>query len=154
MKPNFYFILASFFLVACGESKQPAIDMQGNWESHSLTITMPTWQDGDSTMVITANPENWLEVMQIQPIKSYLNADKTYLAEYRDLAGNLTQRYSGTWSVTGNVVTYYEEFPKPDTFVQTVTKLSEKLYQLQSYMDFDHDGEEDDEAMAIYRKLK
>ena len=87
--------------------------MIGTWEAHSLSITMPTHGSSDTTKFLSITPENWREVIGLEPVKTYFLANGRYYAEYYDLNGNLMKRPQGFWSVSGGTLMYEEKEPAP-----------------------------------------
>ena len=126
----------------------------GSWEAHSLSITMPTHLGADSTAFVSITPENWKAVVGLEPVKTHFFASGEYVAEYYDLQGNLMKRPRGFWAVQSNVLTYEETEPAPNRFFQQVAYLGNNFYEFSYVMDYDGDGEADDEAVAVSRKLE
>ena len=126
----------------------------GTWESHSLSITMPTHGNSDTTFFLRITPENWREEMGTRPIKTWFMANGEYYAEYYDLEGNLINRPKGFWGVDGKVLMYDEQEPTPNRFFQEVLYLEKDLFQFSFTMDYDGDGKVDDKAVGVSRKLK
>ncbi|MEZ4686802.1 MAG: hypothetical protein R3B47_12265 [Bacteroidia bacterium] len=126
----------------------------GTWESHSLSITMPTHGGSDSTFFLRITPENWQAEMGTRPIKTWFLANGEYYAEYYDLQGNLINRPRGYWGVDGNILMYDEQEPAQNRFFQEVLYLEKDLFQFSFTMDYDGDGEADDIAVGVSRKLE
>lgn len=135
------------------QENQLAQALIGTWESVSLQITMPGWNNTDSTAYITADESNWEEVMQIKPVTTVFNNDFSYHAEYYDLSGKLINRPTGSWEVRGNTLIYHEETPVPMTFQQQVEKINDTDYRFIFQMDYDQDGLEDDKGVGISRRI-
>lgn len=163
-------IFASFLLFSCdasqeeksaqtSQSKPKLTDgelvkaMVGTWQSVSLEITMPSWNNSDSTGYILADESNWEATMQVRPVTTVFNSDHTYYAEYFDLQGQLINRPSGTWEVRGNKLTYKEEVPTPMVFTQEVDRISDTEFRFSFLMDYDQDGVEDDRGVGVSRKI-
>jgi hypothetical protein len=169
-----YFVCILLLLAACGEAPKaekkteptfslpqgPLVDdaltniIIGTWESHSLSITMPTHGSSDTTAFVRITPENWREEVGYEPIKTYFLANGEYYAEYFNLNGELMNRPRGYWGVDRNVLMYDEQEPTPNRFFQEVMYLEKDLFQFSFTMDYDGDGEADDKAVGVSRKLK
>lgn len=126
----------------------------GTWEAHSLSITMPTHGDSDTTRFLQITPENWNEIVGLEPVKTYFLANGQYYAEYYDLDGNLMKRPKGLWVVNGNTLMYDEKEPARNRFFQEVQYLDNNFFQFSFIMDYDGDGELDDKAVSVSRKLE
>ncbi|MFK7970330.1 MAG: hypothetical protein AB8F95_08185 [Bacteroidia bacterium] len=171
---RYYFVLI-LFLFACTNSSVPAEEAQastfkvpaeplvddvlinlllGTWEAHSLSVTMPTHGNSDTTRFLNITPENWNEITGRMPVKTYFMADGQYYAEYYDLEGNLLSRPKGYWQVEGSTLMYDEREPQANRFFQEVRHLEKDLFQFSFNMDYDGDGEADDKAVGVSRKLK
>jgi hypothetical protein len=125
----------------------------GDWQSVSLEITMPSYNNTDSVATLTADPENWGEIMQMQPIITHFRADHTYTADYRNLQGELINQPSGTWKVEGNVLEYRESHPQFMVIRQTVERIDDQTFRFTFNMDYDSDGLQDDTGVGISKKI-
>jgi hypothetical protein len=126
----------------------------GTWESHSLFVTMPTHGASDTTRFLRVTPDNWRESIGYEPVKTYFFANGEYYAEYYNTNGELMTRPRGNWKVEQNILMYDEKEPAPNRFFQEVMYLEDDLFQFSFTMDYDGDGEVDDKAVGISRKIE
>ena len=129
------------------ESLEKAI--LGTWENVSLSVTVHSVNNTDSTKKVNIPRSEWEEKLKIKPIQTTYLEDGTFTSEYRDLNDSLVNKNEGLWAVAGDslaltsdeVTTKYWAECKNDTAVFT------------GYLDWDGDGLADDLYKGVQRKL-
>ncbi|MGI9542033.1 MAG: hypothetical protein ACR2MX_02175 [Cyclobacteriaceae bacterium] len=129
------------------ESLESAI--LGTWENVSLTVTISTVNNTDSTKTGYIPRKEWEARLKIKPILTTYSEDGTYASEYRDLNDSLINKNQGLWTVSGDslaltsddITTMYRVECKNDTAIFT------------GYLDWDSEGNFDDLYEGVQRKL-
>jgi hypothetical protein len=158
MKIHSLFLLSTT-LVAC-QVKQPASTddqndklnlktaLSGTWEAVSFRIQVNSLQNTDSSFVLEVKPGEWEKKLQIRPILTTYSTDNRYRSEYRSPADSLLRTDRGMWNAFGDTLvlisaeaTYqYQVIWRGDTA------------EFRSFLDWDGDGQEDDEYVGIQKK--
>lgn len=134
------------------ETSAPSIDlkqeMPGIWESVSIRVQVNSPEDQDSSYVFEVLEENWVSTLGIKPIRTYYEVDNKYRTEYISRFDSLTNVKRGMWNTFGDTLMLIE----PDASYQyTVKLMGNGLAEFKSLLDWDGDGQEDDEYTGIQR---
>ncbi|MFK7932302.1 MAG: hypothetical protein AB8G22_02255 [Saprospiraceae bacterium] len=122
----------------------------GTWESVSLDVVINTIDGKDSTDRFTVEETNWIRKLGVQPVKTKFYEDgNKYVREFRDLKGELTNTLRGRWNVFGDTLMLIES----EATYQYLTNFADGKLQLRATLDWDGDGAEDDDYLAIERKV-
>lgn len=125
-------------------------ELPGTWESVSLNVVINTVGNADSTEIFNVEEANWTRKLGMPPVKTKFFAEgNKYVREFRNLQGALTDTLRGRWNVFGDTLMLIE----PSATYQYVTDFKNGKLELNSMVDWDGDGEVDDEYKAIERKV-
>lgn len=156
MRKNSWILLAGIALVyACQPDKKeaqgPLVDLKsalpGTWETKYLQITMPTYQGGDSTNVFEASEEYWEARFLVKPYRTYFSPEQKYHTVHRGLHDELISESRGMWNTFGDTLLMVEE----GSTIQYKLLIEKGQAHLSALLDWDQDGQEDDEYYMVYR---
>jgi len=125
-------------------------DIVGEWVNVSMKVWVNTYNNTDTSFMVDINEESWDMKMNIKPIVTKINNDGTYTSEFRNSYDSLIYKPKGTWLIDGDTLimedhqaTYrYQIFIDGDMSV------------FKSMIDWDKDGNADDEYSGKQRKVK
>ncbi len=126
--------------------------MPGTWESVSINVRVNSANNQpDSSYVFDVPEKDWRRILGVQPIKTYYEpgAGSTYYSEYIDLDGKITQVTRGKWFVQGDSLLLVT----PEASYQYEVLIEGGKGTFHSFIDWDGDGEEDDEYTGVQRKI-
>ena len=121
--------------------------LPGTWETKFFQIKMPTHNDSDSTSVFEASEEYWEAKFQVKPYRTYFGPDQKYRTAYRGLQGHLISESRGVWNAFGDTLMMIQK----DGTLQYKLLVEKGQAHFSALLDWDQDGEEDDEYYMIYR---
>lgn len=119
----------------------------GVWESVSLQVIVHSVDNTDSSYVFDVPEERWISTLGVKPIKTFYELDNKYRSEYRDRNDSLVNETRGIWNVFGDTLMLIA----PDATYQYEVTLKNGLGEFRSLLDWDGDGQEDDEYLGIQR---
>jgi len=127
----------------------------GTWQSQELTIRLHSaYGVPDSLAEVRAKPSNWVEVMGLLPIETTFNADYTYSAVYREPDGTLRSETSGYFEMFGrDSLLIHRLVPSKETIRHSWIQKNDSVYGFSSLVDYDRDGQVDDELFAINKRI-
>ena len=125
--------------------------MPGTWETVSIKVTVNTAGGQDSTYIFDVPERDWEKKLGVQPIKTYYEEGdgSTYYSEYIDLDGTLKDETRGKWYVNGDSL----RLVTADATYEYLVKINGGKGEFYSFLDWDGDGEDDDEYIGIQRKI-
>ena len=125
-------------------------ELPGTWESVSINVKVNTVNNTDSSYVFDVTEKNWSRTLGIQPIKTfYKNENNNYISEYYDLNDSLINVTRGKWYVFGDSLTLVT----PEATYEYEVSLDGGRGTFRSLMDWDGDGQMDDEYNGVQRKI-
>jgi len=163
MKKILYFITISLLTASCqsnsgGEQTPPKNEeknttttitkeltpaqLYGEWRNVSMIIT--TAHNTTKSTVEEYKEENWEKDLKIKPIRTYYNADGTYISEYRDLDNIVFNTTSGTWKTKQDSVVLNQTKPEKRSAAYHVKFQSENTATFSALLDWTNNGKKDD----------
>ncbi len=162
MKKILYFIAISLLTASCQSnsgseqtpSKKEEINtatttktlqpkqLYGEWRNVSMIIT--TAHNTPNSAVEEYKEENWEKDLKIKPIRTYYNADGTYISEYRDLDNIVFNTTSGTWATKQDSVVLNQTKPEKRSAAYHVNFQSENTATFSALLDWTNNGKKDD----------
>ncbi len=153
-------LLAAAFACGTGGTKEQAEgdgkpDMKeflpGTWEMNSLSV-LALSHDGiaDSVYALQIREQDWLKVFRTQPSQFAFRADNQFRIYYRDIQGNPIDSAKGIWNSFGDTLMLISP---EETIPYRVRYKPGSLAEYRAQMDWDKDGEEDDQFQATFRKV-
>ena len=161
MKPHLFLICIlslSVLLVACKndtESKTDPVDppeekaltmadIAGEWVSAGISVKVNSLNGAEGDTLIEATEDTYPDVLGINANFSILNADGTYEDVYV-LPNDSIERGNGTWSLGDGTITFSQEVPNNRVHTYQMMIDDEGNMQVNGKVDFDADGEQDDD---------
>jgi hypothetical protein len=120
----------------------------GEWTNVSMRIWVKTYNQSDTSFIVDINEENWDLKMTVQPIVTTVFEDGTYISEFRNSFDSLMYRPEGTWMIDGDslIMEDHQAIYKYKIFIDG------DLAEFKSVVDWDGDGDVDDEYFGVQRK--
>lgn len=149
-------ILLVAAIISCSSDSagEGAIDlhqvMPGTWEAVSVHVIVNTALNQDSSYVFEVKEREWKRKLGVQPIKTYyLTKDNGYRSEYYNLEDSLVNVTRGRWFVNGDSL----RLVTPEATYEYEVSVSKGLGTFRALMDWDGDGQEDDNYTGIQRRI-
>jgi len=156
MKTLFVPFLALFFvlhIMCCKQEEKTVADLKthlpGEWEVESLHVQVNTADNTDSSYVFEAQRDSWVAQFQVKPFRTYYGEDNKYRIEYRTQYDSIISTSRGIWNVFGDTLWRIE----PTATYQYVVKLKPGRLEYKTLVDWDGDGQEDDDYTEVQRFL-
>lgn len=122
-------------------------ELPGSWETVAFKVNIYTFQNTDSTFVLEVKAGAWEKKLQMRPIQTEYRPDNRYQSKYNNLSDSLIRTERGIWNIFGDTLMLIS--PEA-TYQYEVTRTGKDL-QFRSILDWDGDGQEDDEYIGIQR---
>ncbi len=124
-------------------------DLPGQWENMSMRVVVNTFNRSDTSFIVDINEENWELKMTIKPILTTILNDGTYTSEFRNSFDSLIYRPKGTWLLDGDTLIMEDQ---QATYKYQIF-IDGSRAEFRSIMDWDGDGDMDDEYFGIQQKI-
>jgi len=167
MKKILYFIALNLFIISCqsnsnSDQNPPQNDnkatttntvttntntlkpkqLYGEWRNVSMVIT--TAHNTTKSAVEEYKEENWEKDLKIKPIRTYYNADGTYISEYRDIDNIVFNTTSGAWEIKKDSVILHQSKPEKRSAAYHVKFQNENIATFTAMLDWTNNGKKDD----------
>ena len=160
MKKYLFLFTLAGLLVSCKqdanqeEEKPPPLALSkilpGTWEIVHLTVTVNSYNNTDSSYVEEIREEQWEKVFFVKPVRTFYELDNKYRRAYLDANEELMSESRGMWNTFNDTLMMIE----PDaTYQYIVEKQPNGLLKFSGLIDWDSDGQEDDEYVAMQRYI-
>lgn len=137
----------------CSKRSEMEKSLIGRWENIGLHVTIHTYQNTDSTVILDFTESDLRTRFPLKPMITVLNDNGTYYLEYRTKSDSLVARPSGEWSIEHDSIVFHQYIPNDYTFAYHVTMMPDKA-EFRGLLDYDADGKADDEMIALSRKIE
>jgi hypothetical protein len=124
-------------------------DLTGTWVNESMRVWVKSYNHSDTSFIVDINSENWEMKMTIKPIRTQINADGTYLSEFRNSFDSLIYRPKGTWFLDGDSLIMEDQ----QAVYRYQVFIDGDRAEFRSLVDWDDDGANDDEYFGVQRKI-
>lgn len=125
-------------------------ELPGTWEAVSVKVKVNSvMNEPDSSTTFEIKEEEWLDRMGVKPVRTYYQTDNKYRQEFRALNDTLLSISRGVWNTFGDTLMMIE----PATTYQYTLRLKNGLAEFRALVDWDGDGEEDDDYTGVHRKV-
>jgi hypothetical protein len=156
-----FIFISAIMLMSCNSGNKEMLiteetltgdDLVGEWRNTSLKVMMNTFNGfKDSTRMLEANLNNWEEKVRIKPIQTFFEKDGTYRSDHFALNDSLLFSAAGTWTLSNDTLIMRQTSPNVATY-RLKTKIVNDEATFSGIIDFDDDGEEDDEYFGTQKK--
>ncbi len=123
--------------------------LPGGWETTYIRVAVNSYMNADSNFVFEIKEENWEQRMQIAPLRTYFEPENKYRREHRALDGSLLSTTRGVWNTFGDTLMLIE----PDATYSYQVAFDRGLAEFTAQLDWDGDGEADDQYLDIKRYI-
>lgn len=123
--------------------------LPGIWESVSVRVLVNSAESTDSSYVFEVREEEWGERLGTRPIRYHFQLDNKYRQEFIALNGELMSTSQGMWNTFSDTLMLIE----PNATYQYIVSTGKGLAEFRTLLDWDGDGQEDDEYLGVYRQV-
>lgn len=135
---------------AAAETLDLAKTLPGTWEMVSLQVQVNSFENTDSSYVLDIKEEEWERVFFVKPVKTYFELDNKYRRAYFNMNGDVVSEDRGMWNAFNDTLMMIE----PNvTYQYIISEQPSGLLQFSALVDWDSDGEEDDEYLGVQRYI-
>lgn len=122
----------------------------GEWKNVSMRVWVKTYNQSDTSFIVDINEENWDLKMTVKPIITTVYDDGTYISEFRNSFDSLIYKPEGTWFIDGDslIMEDHQAVYRYQIFIDG------NIAEFKSIVDWDQDGEVDDEYFGVQEKTK
>lgn len=122
----------------------------GEWQNVSMRIKVWSYNRSDTSFIVDINEDNWDLKMTVKPIITTVYEDGSYVSEFRNSFDSLIYKPEGTWIIDGDslIMEDHQAVYKYQIFIDG------DLAEFKSIVDWDGDGETDDEYFGVQRKMR
>ena len=107
-----------------------------------------SFENKDSSYVLNIQEEEWDKVYFVQPVKTYYELDNKYRRTYFNVNGEVVSEDRGMWNTFNDTLMMIE----PNvTYQYIISQQPSGLLQFSAILDWDSDGQEDDEYLGVQR---
>ena len=121
----------------------------GEWANVSMRVWVKTYNRSDTSFIVDINEDNWDMKMTVKPIITNIFEDGTYTSEFRNSFDSLIYQPKGTWMIDGDTLFMedHQAVYKYHVFVDG------NRAEFKTILDWDGDGQADDEYFGVQRKM-
>lgn len=124
--------------------------LPGTWVAVAFRVKVNSFQNTDSSFVMEVKEGEWEQKLQMPPIQTVYDAENRFRTQYKSLSDSLLRTERGIWNVFGDTLMLVS----PDATYQYQVILQNKKAELKALIDWDGDGQEDDEYTGIQKLIK
>lgn len=128
---------------------QLEMDLAGTWQNISMLVKVNSFNRSDTSFIVDINEENWDQKMTIKPIVTTIQSDGTYTSEFRNSFDSLMYMPKGTWLLDGDTLIMEDQ---QATYKYQIF-IDGSRAEFRSNMDWDGDGDMDDEYFGVQQKI-
>lgn len=151
-------ILLLAFAAGCGENNTAAEQkpapppiaeaLLGTWETIEVETVCPSYQGLDTTVHLLITEADWGRQYGSKPARTVYTPDGKLRRTYYNIRGEKTDVTNGLWKVRGADSLFVIE---PNTTLSYKHELEGSRLTLTGKVDWDYDGEKDDDYRAVLR---
>ncbi len=123
--------------------------LPGTWEAVSIRADIASVDNTEVDSVFEVSEEYWVEKYTLKPVVYIFQPDKKYRQEFRNNQDSLLNEVKGIWNVFGDTLMMIE----PNATYTYQVELAKGMATFSASMDWDGDGQEDDNFQGRYRKV-
>ncbi|TXF84733.1 hypothetical protein FUA23_21050 [Neolewinella aurantiaca] len=150
------FVIVAGLTFSCGDqeaSAEPAAPtfeetLLGTWETIEIEAHCPTYLGQDTTVHQLIKEADWGRQYGAKPSRTVYTADGKLKRTYYNVRGDITDVTNGLWKTVGEDSLFVIE---PNTTLSYKHELDGSRLTLTGKVDWDYDGEADDDYRAVLR---
>lgn len=150
--------LVALLATGCGNNESPeerepksapiSESLLGTWETIEVEATCPTYKGQDTIVSLLIKEADWARKYGSKPARTVYTSDGKLKRTYYNVNGQTTDATNGLWKAVGKDSLFIIE---PNTTLSYKHELKGSLLTLTGKVDWDYDGEEDDDYRAVLR---
>lgn len=155
-----YCLFLFLVLSSCGQdntssTQQNAQDAElktqllGTWEAMELKVHSPTFEGQDTVVEQIIKEADWGRLYGVKPAQTVYTSDRKLRRSHYYTTGQLINVVNGIWKVEGDSLHIIE----PNITFSYFAKLENQTLTLTGLIDWDRDGERDDDYEATFRLI-
>jgi len=121
----------------------------GVWEAVSFRVMVNSVQNSDSSYVFEISEEEWESRLKVKPVVRYFYKDKKFIEQFRGLDDVPYDTIRGMWNTFGDTLMMIE----PNATYNYEVEIEKGLSKYYGLLDWDSDGNADDEYTGVYRLI-
>ena len=123
--------------------------IQGTWQTTQLSVAVNSAEGLDSFRVDQLTEQVWEQQFGMKPPIHYFQPDQKFRREHRNINDDIIDSSRGIWNVFGDTLMLIEE----DATYQYVVQGGDGRIAWRTLLDWDEDGEVDDEYQSVHRQI-
>ena len=120
----------------------------GTWETVEVETTSHTWEGRDTIVHLHIKEADWARRFGSRPARTVYTPDGKFRRTYYNIKGQATDLTNGLWKAKG---TDSLQVIEPNNLMVFKHELNAGRLTLTGFVDWDYDGEQDDEYRAVLR---
>ncbi|MEO0731735.1 MAG: hypothetical protein AAFZ52_02795 [Bacteroidota bacterium] len=149
-------LLCTLALMACQPQEEPADTpppameeaLLGTWETIEIEVKAPSYQGQDTSIHHHIREADWGRTYGVQPARTVFTPDGKLARTHKLLNGQVADVTHGLWKVQGSDSLLFIE---PNKTLYYAHDLAGNRLTLTGRIDWDLDGEEDDDFRSVLR---
>jgi hypothetical protein len=142
---------------ACTERGAQTMDapphpLVGRWSTDDVLVFYDSHERNLRARTFHITPADWSEVFGLEPRQVDFAADGTYWSEQRGVDGSVVERTTGRWAANQGTLTLIQLTPN-EAQLRYEYEIHGGRLTLESRLDWDSDGAEDDFYVSRGRRL-
>jgi len=122
----------------------------GVWEAVSFRVIVNSVQNSDSSYVFEIEERDWENRLKVKPVLRYFYKNKKFVEQFRGLDEVPYDTTRGMWNTFGDTLMMVE----PNATYSYEVSIEKGLSEYYGLLDWDGDGNADDEYIGIYRLVR
>lgn len=122
-------------------------ELLGTWEAMDLNIHSPTFEGQDTVVNQIIKEADWGQLYGVKPAQTVYTADRKLRRSHFYTNGQLINVVNGLWKLEGDSLHIIE----PNITFSYLAKFDNQKMTLTGLIDWDRDGERDDDYTATFR---
>ena len=123
--------------------------MPGTWETVSFEVLVNSVDNTDSVYLFTIGEKDWGPKLGIKSLNHVFESDRNYYRVSRNLADSVLDRTRGKWFLNGDSI----RLVTPVATYEYEVSIDGSKSTFHCFLDWDGDGQDDDEYTSIQRKI-
>lgn len=123
--------------------------LQGTWQTYQINVAVNSADGKDTFRTESLTEAIWKKRFLMEPPVYYFQADQKYRLVHRNMDGLIVDQSRGMWNTFGDTLVLIE----PDATYNYRVKLGEGKAAFRTFLDWDDDGETDDEFQSLNRQI-
>lgn len=124
-------------------------ELQGTWQTVQINIALNTADGRDTFRTESLTEELWKQSFGMQPPLYYFQSDQKFRRLHKNLRDEVIDEAKGIWNVFGDTLMLIE----PEATYQYLVRAGKGRATFRTFLDWDEDGEADDEYQGLHRKI-